>query len=317
VDVAGLVPDAHKGRGLGNQFLDNLRQADAILHIIDASGSADSEGNPVDIGSHDPKKDVLFLDYEMTMWIYGIVDKHWAKLQRQAQSKTNLLHKGISEILTGLGITPEDVRDAEETAGIDLTHADADALVRFCREISKISKPMVPVGNKVDQAPQSLVDSLKSDGFLFASAAGELALRNAAQAKIVRYLPGDIGFSLINEQALSAPQKAGLGKIAEVMQKYGGTGVQQAIDHAIREVLRLIVVFPVEDEHKFSDSKGRILPDAFLMKKGSTPRDLAFMVHTDIGKGFLYAVDARTKMRVKDTHELHEGDVIRIVSTAK
>jgi ribosome-binding ATPase YchF (GTP1/OBG family) len=317
VDVAGLVPDAHKGRGLGNQFLDNLRQADAILHIVDASGSADSEGNPLDIGSHDPKKDVLFLDYEMTMWIYGIVDKHWAKLQRQAQSKTNLLHKGISEVLTGLGITPEDVRDAEETAGIDLAHADADTLIRFCREISRISKPMVPVGNKVDQAPQSLVDALKSDGFLFASAAGELALRNAAQAKIVRYLPGDPGFSLVNEQALSAPQKAGLGKIAEVMQKYGGTGVQQAIDHAIRHVLELIVVFPVEDEHKFSDSKGRVLPDAFLMKKGSTPRDLAFMVHTDIGKGFLYAVDARTKMRVKDTHELHEGDVIRIVSTAK
>jgi len=317
VDVAGLVPDAHKGRGLGNQFLDNLRQADAILHIVDASGSADSEGNPLDIGSHDPKKDVLFLDYEMTMWIYGILDKHWAKLQRQAQSKTSLLHKGISEVLTGLGITPEDVRDAEETAEIDLTHADADALIKFCREISRISKPMVPVGNKVDQAPQSLVDALKSDGFLFASAAGELALRNAAQAKIVRYLPGDPTFSLVNEQALSAPQKAGLGKIAEVMQKYGGTGVQQAIDYAIRQVLGLIVVFPVEDEHKFSDSKGRVLPDAFLMKKGSTPRDLAFMVHTDIGKGFLYAVDARTKMRVKDTHELQEGDVIRIVSTAK
>jgi hypothetical protein len=101
------------------------------------------------------------------------------------------------------------------------------------------------------------------------------------------------------------------------MQKYGGTGVQQAIDHTIRQVLGLIVVFPVEDEHKFSDSKGRVLPDAFLMKKGSTPRDLAFMVHTDIGKGFLYAVDARTKMRVKDTHELQDGDVIRIVSTAK
>jgi ribosome-binding ATPase YchF (GTP1/OBG family) len=317
VDVAGLVPDAHKGRGLGNQFLDNLRQADAILHIVDASGSTDSEGNPVEIGSHDPKKDVVFLEHEMTMWIYGIVEKHWAKLQRQAQSKTYPIHKGISEVLTGLRITPEDVKDAEETEGIELAHADADALVRFCREITRISKPMVQVGNKVDQAPDAVVAALKSDGFLFASAAGELALRNAAQAKLIRYLPGDPGFSLTNEQALSAPQKAGLGKIAEVMEKYGGTGVQQAIDHTIRQVLGLIVVFPVEDEHKFSDSKGRVLPDAFLMKKGSTPRDLAFMVHTDIGKGFLYAVDARTKMRVKDTHELQDGDVIRIVSTAK
>ncbi|MDD1706291.1 MAG: redox-regulated ATPase YchF [Methanoregulaceae archaeon] len=317
VDVAGLVPDAHKGRGLGNQFLDNLRQADAILHIVDASGATDSEGNPVEIGSHDPKKDVVFLEYEMTMWIYGIVEKHWAKLHRQAQSKTYPIHKGISEVLTGLRITPEDVRDAEETAGIELTHADTDALIRFCREITRISKPMVPVGNKVDQAPRAIIETLKGDGFLFASAAGELALRNAAQARLIRYLPGDTGFSLTNEQALSAPQKAGLSKIAEVMQKYGGTGVQQAIDHTIRTVLGLIVVFPVEDEHKYSDSKGKVLPDAFLMKKGSTPRDLAFMVHTDIGKGFLYAVDARTKMRVRDTHELRDGDVIRIVSTAK
>ncbi|MDD1708315.1 MAG: redox-regulated ATPase YchF [Methanoregulaceae archaeon] len=317
VDVAGLVPDAHKGRGLGNQFLDNLRQADAILHIVDASGSTDSEGNPVEIGSHDPKKDVIFLGYEMTMWIYGILEKHWAKLQRQAQSKTYPIHKGISEVLTGLRITPEDVRDAEEAAGVDLAHADADALIRFCREITRISKPMINVGNKVDQAPEPLIAALKTDGFLFASAAGELALRNAAQAKLIRYVPGDPGFSLINEQALSAPQKAGLARILEVMQKYGGTGVQQAIDHTIRQILGLIVVFPVEDEHKFSDSKGRILPDAFLMKKGSTPRDLAFMVHTDIGKGFLYAVDARTKMRVKDTHVLQDGDVIRIVSTAK
>ena len=317
VDVAGLVPDAHKGRGLGNQFLDNLRQADAILHIVDASGSTDSEGNPVEIGSHDPKKDVIFLGYEMTMWIYGILEKHWAKLQRQAQSKTYPLHKGISEVLTGLRITPEDVRDAEEAAGVDLAHADADALIRFCGEITRISKPMINVGNKVDQAPEPMIAALKTDGFLFASAAGELALRNAAQAKLIRYVPGDPSFSLINEQALSAPQKAGLARIAGVMQKFGGTGVQQAIDHTIRQVLGLIVVFPVEDEHKYSDSKGRVLPDAFLMKKGSTPRDLAFMVHTDIGKGFLYAVDARTKMRVKDTHVLQDGDVIRIVSTAK
>ncbi|HPH35459.1 MAG TPA: redox-regulated ATPase YchF [Methanoregulaceae archaeon] len=317
VDVAGLVPDAHKGRGLGNQFLDNLRQADAILHIVDASGSTDSEGNPVDIGSHDPRKDVVFLEYEMTMWIYGILEKHWSKIQRQAQSKTYPVHRGIAEVLTGLRITPEDVKDAEEKAGIDLVHADPDALIRFCREITRISKPMVPIGNKVDQAPGEIIVALKNEGFLFASAAGELALRNAAQVKLIRYLPGDPGFSLVNESALSPPQKAGLGKIAEVMQKYGGTGVQQAIDYTIRRLLDLIVVYPVEDEHKFSDSKGRILPDAFLMKRGSTPRDLAFMVHTDIGKGFLYAVDARTKMRVKDTHELQDGDIIRIVSTAK
>jgi len=317
IDVAGLVPDAHKGKGLGNQFLDHLRQADAIIHIVDASGSTDSEGNPVEAGSHDPREDIAFLTFEMTMWVYGILDKHWARLLRQAQSRTYSLHRGISEVFTGLGITPEDVQDAERTASVDLSRADQDGLVRFCAEIVAISKPMLPVGNRVDMAPPALIESLRSTGLIFATAAGELALRNAVSAGLISYHPGDPAFSIIKEEALSPAQRAGLQTIASVMKANGGTGVQQAVDRAVYTLLDMIVVYPVEDEHKFSDSQGRILPDAFLMKRGSTPRDLAFQVHTDIGKGFLYAVDARTNMRVKDTHELKNGDIIRIVSTAK
>jgi hypothetical protein len=317
IDVAGLVPDAHKGRGLGNQFLDNLRQANAILHIVDASGATDSEGNPVETGSHDPMEDIAFLEFEMTMWVYGILDRHWARLHRQAQVKGFSLHRGVADALTGLGITPEDVRDAESAAGIDLAHADQDGLVRFCGEITRISKPMLTIGNKVDQAPGTLVETLQKSGLIFASAAGELALRNAAAAQLIRYMPGDPEFTLVKPDGLNPAQRAGLEKIHDIMKQFGGTGVQQAINHAVSGLLRMIVVYPVEDEHKFSDSRGRLLPDAFLMKKGSTPRDLAFQVHTDIGKGFLHAIDARTQMRVKDTHEMKDGDIIRIVSTAK
>jgi ribosome-binding ATPase YchF (GTP1/OBG family) len=317
IDVAGLVPDAHKGRGLGNQFLDNLRQADAIIHIVDASGSTDSEGNPVEVGSHNPMEDIAFLRFEMTMWVYGILDKHWAKLLRQAQSKVYSLHRGISEVFTGLGISPEEVRDAEVAAGIDLTHTDEAGLIRFCGEIVTISKPMIAVGNKADLAPQSLIKTLQDSGALLSSAAGELALRNAAAAGLIRYVPGDPGFEILKKESLNPAQIAGLEKISEYMKKYGGTGVQAAINQTIAGLLNLIIVYPVEDEHKFSDSKGRVLPDAKLMKKGSNPRDLAFQVHTDIGNGFLYAIDARTNMRVKDTHELKDGDIIRIVSTAK
>jgi len=317
IDVAGLVPDAHKGKGLGNQFLDHLRQADAILHIVDASGSTDAEGNPVEAGSHDPREDITFLKFEMTMWVYGILEKHWAKIQRQAQSKTYSIHRGISEVFTGLGITPEDVQDAERAVGIDLVRADQEGLVRFCEEIVHISKPMLPVGNRVDLAPARLVETLRGAGLAFASAAGELALRNAVAGGLIRYHPGDTGFSVVKEDALTPAQKAGLHTIGEVMRQNGGTGVQQALNRAVFDLLGMIVVYPVEDEHKFSDSKGRILPDAYLMRTGATPRDLAFQVHTDIGRGFLYAIDARTNMRVKDTHELKNGDIIRIVSAAK
>jgi len=317
IDVAGLVPDAHKGRGLGNQFLDHLRQANAILHIVDASGGTDSEGNPVEPGSHDPREDIRFLRFEMTMWVYGILEKHWAKVLRQGQVKGCSLHQGIAEIFAGLGITPEDVRDAEHAAGIELLRAKEPELVSFCDQIVRISKPMISVGNKADLAGDALLSGLKDCDVQFASAAGELALRNAAPAHLIRYIPGDPKFSVPDESAISPAQKAGLATIAKLMEQFGSTGVQQALNRAVFELLDLIVVYPVEDENHFSDKKGRVLPDAFLMKRGSTPHDLAFQVHTDIGKGFLYAIDARTKMRIRENHELKNGDIIRIVSAAK
>jgi hypothetical protein len=253
----------------------------------------------------------------MTMWVYGILDKHWAKLYRQAQVKVFSIQQGVAEIFTGLGITPEDVRDVEIALKIELVHAKMEDLVPFCAEIVKISKPMLVVGNKFDEAPQTLRIKLAELHVSFASAASELALRNAAAAHIIKYLPGDSQFVVQNEAALSAVQKAGLAKIAGVMKQCNGTGVQQVVNRAVFELLDMIVVYPVEDENHYCDKKGQILPDAFLMKKGSTPHDLAFQVHTDIGKGFLYAVDARTKMRVKESHLLKDGDIIRIVSAAK
>jgi ribosome-binding ATPase YchF (GTP1/OBG family) len=176
---------------------------------------------------------------------------------------------------------------------------------------------MLFVGNKVDEAPDALRTLLAKLHVSFASAASELALRNAVAAHVIKYLPGDLQFVVKNEAALSAAQKAGLAKIAVVMKQCNGTGVQQAINRAVFELLDRIVVYPVEDENHYCDKKGQMLPDAFLMKKGSTPHDLAFQVHTDIGKGFLYAIDARTKMRIKESHALKDGDIIRIVSTAK
>ncbi len=317
IDVAGLVPDAHKGKGLGNQFLDHLRQADAILHIVDASGGTDSEGNPVGVGNHDPSDDIKFLGFEMTMWVYGILDKHWAKLYRQAQVKGFSIQDGVAEIFTGFGITPEDVRDLEIALKIELVHAKMEDLVPFCAEIVKISKPMLVVGNKFDETLEALISKLAEKKVAFASAASELALRNAAAANIIKYLPGDPGFTIGNEGALSAAQKAGLAKIDEVMKQNNGTGVQQAINRAVFELLDRIVVYPVEDENHYCNKQGEVLPDAFLMKKGSNPHDLAYQVHTDIGKGFLYAIDARTKMRIKESHALKDGDIIKIVSTAK
>jgi ribosome-binding ATPase YchF (GTP1/OBG family) len=262
-------------------------------------------------------KDIEFLQYEMSMWMYGILSRHWAKLQRQAQARDFSLAAAIADVFAGLGVTLENVRDAGEAAGVDLRTAGEEDLIRFCRELMVRSKPMLIVGNKADQAPKVCLDRLEKHDVIFASAAGELALRMAAEGKFITYLPGDRSFAINPGANLNAAQRAGLQKVADFMQAFNGTGVQQALDAAVFNLLDMIVVFPVEDENKLTDSKGRVLPDAFLMKRGSTPRDLAYQVHTDIGEGFLYAVDAKTGMRVKDSLELKNGDIIKIVSVRK
>jgi ribosome-binding ATPase YchF (GTP1/OBG family) len=317
IDVAGLVPEAHKGRGLGNQFLDHLRQADAILHLIDASGGTDAEGNPVGIGEHDPLEDVGFIEHEMTMWVYGIIEKHWQKIQRSAQQKTYSIAQAVADVFAGLGITADQVRDVEHELGIDLKRIGEEDLIAFCERLVRLSKPMIVVGNKADQAPAPLLDRLAGADVIFATAAGELALRKAAEGNFIAYHAGDGDFSINERAKLTEAQKAGLEAVRTVMRRWGGTGVQQAIDTAVYDLLDMIVVYPVEDEHKFCDGQGRVLPDAFLMKRGSTPHDLAYQVHTDIGEGFLYAVDARKKMRIKEDHVLENGDIIKIVSTRR
>jgi len=317
IDVAGLVPDAHKGRGLGNQFLDHLREADAIIHVVDASGGTDSEGNPVGAGSHDPREDIRFLPLEMTMWLYGILQKHWSKLQRQAQARAFSLDTALADLLAGLGITMDHIHEVELEMGTDLPRASEEELIRFCGRLLSVAKPLFPVGNKVDEAPAERVAELRAMGVPFATAAGELALRNASSHGIIRYVPGDPSFTVLKPESLTGAQKAGLGKIQEMMGTFGGTGVPQALNQVVFKGLDQIVVYPVEDEHKYCDSQGRVLPDAFLMKRGATPKDLAFRVHTDIGQGFLYAVDARKKMRIRENHPLENGDIIKIVSTRK
>ncbi|HWQ65666.1 MAG TPA: redox-regulated ATPase YchF [Methanospirillum sp.] len=317
IDVAGLVPEASTGKGLGNQFLDHLRQADAIINVIDASGGTDMEGNPDDIGSHNPLDEIPMLDTEMTMWLYGIIVKHWPKMQRQAQAKNYNIHAGLAELLAGLSIREEHVADAERESGITLRTVHPDDLIPFSRLLMKVSKPMIQAGNKADLAPANLIASLTAAGIPLICGAAELALRSAAEHKVIAYRPGDPSFTIPDDGKLNAAQKGALEKIQSFMAEHNGTGVQQVINQAVFGLLDRIVVYPVEDETHLTDAKGRVLPDAFLMKKGSTPHDLAYQVHSDIGKGFLYAIDAKTKMRIKENTELKDGDIIKIVSTAK
>jgi ribosome-binding ATPase YchF (GTP1/OBG family) len=318
LDVAGLVPGAHEGRGLGNKFLDDLRQARVFIHVIDASGSTDEEGRPCEAGSHDPMEDVDFLQHEITMWLFGILHKNWNRLVRKALSEKLDIAKVIAEQLSGAGIMAEDVLEAKRAITKEYKDWEDEDMILLLDNLLKIAKPMMIVANKADLPhAEENIQRLKEkyDNVVPASAEAELALSRAAEAGLIKYTSGEDDFEILQADKLSPQQLKALEYIREnVLQKYGGTGVQEALNQAIFNLLDMIVVYPVEDEHKHSDQKGNVLPDALLIPRGSKPRDMAFLIHTDIGEGFMHAIDARSCRRVSSDHELQDGDIISIIT---
>ncbi|MEM4540056.1 MAG: redox-regulated ATPase YchF [Archaeoglobaceae archaeon] len=315
IDVAGLVPDAHKGRGLGNEFLDDLRQSEAIIHVVDASGSTDENGNEIGVGERDPVEDVKFLLNELDMWIFGILKRNWDKVVRKAKAEKKDTAKFILEPLSGLGF--DEIMVKEAFRGFeDIQKIKDDELRLIARELRVRRLKMVIAANKADKAPKELIKRLKEfDNLTIPTSANyELTLRTAAKAGYIKYLPGDGDFKILKD--LNEKQKKALEKIRDFLLEYRSTGVQDAINKLVLDVLGYIVVYPVEDERKFTDSKGNVLPDAFLVKKGTTARELAYKIHTDIGKSFIYGLDARKKMRIAEDHELKHNDVIKIVSAS-
>ncbi len=315
IDVAGLVPDAHLGRGLGNEFLDQLRQAQAVIHVVDSSGGTDEEGKPLEVGSRDPVEDVRFLEREMTMWLFGILKRNWSRLARKIESAR--IEQVFAEQLMGAGADDARVKEALHNASLSdkpASWSDED-LMRLADEIRRATKPMLIAANKIDIAPKENIQkllSLKDYMVVPTSSEAELVLRMGEKSGLLSYLPGDSDFEIKGK--LSQAQKEGLDLIKSLLKRYGSTGVQECVNSVVFKLLDMIVAYPVEDENKFSDKDGRVLPDAFLMRKGQTAHDMAYQVHTDLGKSFLYAVDARTKQRLSEKHVLEDGDIIKIVS---
>jgi len=312
-DVAGLVPGAHEGRGLGNQFLDELTNADAILHVLDASGGTDEEGEPVEPGTHDPVK------------VYRgrndpVADRHHRPQLGVGRTQIPLARFRHQRRAHG---PPDGVRRDDGRRGglsprcrVDPIQWSDDDMAALAAAVRAQTKPIILVANKVDIAPDETLQRLReaAEVVIPATADGELALRRAVEAGVVDYDPGDEDFEIVGD--ISDEQAAGLDEIRDVMAEHGGTGVQTALNAAVYDLLDHLTAYPVESESKWTDGQGDVLPDAFLLPEGSTPTDLAAKIHSDIAEGYLHAVNARTDRKISDSYELEEGDVIKIVSTA-
>ena len=320
VDVAGLVPGAHAGKGLGNKFIDDARQANALIHIIDASGSTDNNGRPIRAGTGDPVFDIQFVEEEFVLWLESIIGRDWGKTAREAESQGQKLEQLLAKRLSGLGINEQTITNAVQASDLASKKSVAwthDDILQFCKVLRTRAKPFVIAANKADlPAADDNIKKMKAGGLELIPCASEAEalLRKASKKGILHYLPGDVSFEVKPEVALSAPQLKALDIVKTFMQKYGSTGVQEAINIVCFKLLRMVAVYPVEDEFKLTDKKGNILPDVWLLPEGSTAKNLAGAIHADLAKGFLYAVDARTKQRIAANHQLKNGDVIKIAS---
>jgi len=324
IDTAGLVPDAWQGRGLGNQFLDEIRKADALIHIVDASGSTDLEGRILKPGMHDPLEDVKFLEREITMWMAQIIRRDWQRTVRTVESRRADLSSLLENRLSGLSIKRRQIAEALRRAELNAdkpTRWSEEDFYRFVDTLRRLSKPMLIAANKIDiPAAEENLERLKNSGYLVVpcSAEAELALRRAAEKSLIKYKPGDADFSVLKPTGITERQKRALQIVRErVLQRYGTTGVQEAINAAFFKLLNMIVVYTVEDPEKLTDHNGRVLPDARLVPEGTTARELAYSIHTELGESFIYAIDCRSKVRRGENYVLKDRDVISIVSAKR
>jgi len=323
MDVAGLVPGASEGKGLGNKFLDDLRQADVFIHVIDISGSTNELGEPVPKGSYNPEEDILFLEKEIDMWFFGILLKNWKKFVRQAKASKKPIDRAIAEHFSGLKISLPMVKKAIEELNLSMeinTWKEED-IKNFATNLRTNSKPMIIAANKADldlNITKKNLENLKKKfpqyKIITCSAESELALREASKKSLISYIPGDSKISDLSNK-LSEKQKQALEFIkTSVLKKFGSTGVQECIDIAVFEELKYIPIFP-GGVGKLQDSEGRVLPDVFLLPPRSTALDFAYHLHSDFGDNFVRAVDVKTKRIIGRDHKLSPGDVIEIISS--
>lgn len=319
IDVAGLVPGAHEGKGMGNQFLDDLNQADALIHVIDISGKTDAEGKPCE--SYDPANDIKFLEKELDYWYFRILKKGWSKFAREVQQTHKEIQKALTKQLSGVGVSEDNVTSSIKNLKLtskNVLEWNDDDLLNLSSSLRKLTKPMVIALNKIDaKSSWENYEKLKKQfpyyKLIPCSAESELALKEANKHGLISYIPGENHFKVLSHE-LTDNQKNALNFIKDnILNKYGSTGVQEVIDTATFDLLNLIPIFP-GGVNKLSDQHGNILPDCFLMPKGSTTLDFAYKIHTDLGERFIRAIDVKTKRTVGKDHILKAGDVIEIIS---
>jgi ribosome-binding ATPase YchF (GTP1/OBG family) len=325
IDLPGLIKDAWKGKGLGNQFLSIAAQSDALLHVVDASGGIDSTGKITEVGTGDPISDFADIEEELIMWYHKILEGNRDKVSKLIKTGTDI-SDALTDLYRGIGVTKIHVKETFHATNLEEKDFDDFNMVdtkKFASYLRKISKPTLIVANKVDVEGADknfarLRERYNDSIVIPVSGDSEFVLRRAEQKGLIKYSPGSETFEIIKSDELNEKQNNALNFIKQgIMGEYMRTGVQFAINVAVFKLLKMNSIYPVADEKNLSDKKGRILPDLILLKDGATINDLAKEIHSDLTKGLLYGKDLRYNLRLPTDYQLRDRDVVSLVSAIK
>ena len=320
IDVAGLVPGAHEGKGLGNKFLDDLRQADALIHVIDLSGGTNDKGESVELNSYNPANDIKFLEEELDHWYFNIIKRNFTSIEKKIKLQDMKIEEALAGVLSGLKINENQILAAMQDLNLD-KNTISDNLFELSKRLREITKPILIAANKCDLLFENNLWKTKLEklhtefpnyNIIPVVAEFEWNLKQAQKGEILSYIPGEDSFEITANDKLNDAQKAGLQKIADGLSILKSTGVQNALNDAVFELLKMKPIFP--GGSKLEDKDGNVMPDCFLMPEKATALDFAYRLHTDFGKNFIKAIDIKTKRMVGKDHVLGFADIIEIVS---
>ena len=316
IDVPGLIPGASEGKGMGNEFLDNIRDSEAIIHVFDASGRTAPDGTPLE-ESRNPVDDIEKIEGEMIAWMADRIYRDWDKFSRKADASGDRVERILETKIGTFGIREKQISLilAKGSFPAKLSHWESSHAATFASLVFRHIKPIIRVANKCDAAPHEYIEEIRQfdSSVYFISGEYELTLEKAMGAGIIDSL--EIGFAISGKA--NQAQRNALEKIRGFLSNSYVTRMEHILSHIVRDVLKYVVAYPVADESTWGDKKGNILPDAFLMPYGTTAHELAFKVHSDIGEGFIKAIDCRTKRAIGKDHVIEDSEVIRIVSKTK
>jgi GTP-binding protein YchF len=250
VDIAGLVAGASTGEGLGNKFLANIRETDAITHVVRCF----QDDNVIHVaGRVDPIADIEVINTELALSDMATVEKALARYSKAAKSGND---KEAGKLVAVMEKAAAQLNEAKPVRALDLSDDEIALLKPFCLITSK---PVMYVANVKDDGFENnpLLDAVKAHAA--AEKAPVISVCAAVEAEIAD-MPEEDATVFLADMGMEEP---GLNRV--IRAAYSLLGLQTYFTAGVKEVR------------------------AWTIRVGATAPQAAGVIHTDFERGFIRA----------------------------